>query len=61
MLAYYNHLKRNFNVRTSSELRCWAIQNQLVSMPDDDPVDDLPNDPPVDPPVKTFDPWVRRY
>ena len=61
VLAYYDHLKRNFNVRTRSELRYWAIKNHLVSMPDDDPVDDVPKGPTVDPPVKTFDPWVRWY
>ncbi len=59
--AYYSHLKRNFHVRTSTELRRWAIKNHLVSMPGDGPVDDLPKDPPVEPPVKTFDPWVRWY
>lgn len=61
MLAYYAHLKRNFHVRTPSELRRWAGKNHLVSMPDDDPVADLPDDPPVEPPVKGFDPWVRWY
>ena len=65
VLAYYNHLRRNFHVRTSSELRRWASKHHLVSKPKVGPVDDLPVvppvSPPVDPPVKGFDPWVRWY
>lgn len=65
VLAYYNHLGRNFHVRSSAELRRWAFENRLVSMPSigpvNDPPEDLPVDLPKDPPDPDFDPWVRWY
>ena len=53
VLAYYAHLDRNFDVRTSAELRHWAFENRLVPMPDDGPQEDGP--------TEGFDPWVRRF
>jgi hypothetical protein len=63
VLAYYNHLGRNFKVRTIAQLRRWAMKKQVVSMPKVDPVEpvDEPEKPPVDPPDKRFDPWARRF
>jgi DNA-binding NarL/FixJ family response regulator len=61
VLAYFAHLGRNFNVRTSAQLRHWAFKKQLIRSADDPARDDLaPDDaPPVDPPTPGFDPWVR--
>ena len=54
--AYYNHLHRNFNVRTLSELRFWANNRNLV--PDDEPEVGKPDETPPD---LGFDPWARWY
>ena len=51
VLAYYAHLGRNFNVRTSEQLRRWALKNQLVKTPPDGTEEK--------PPEPGFDPWVR--
>jgi hypothetical protein len=65
LLAYYAHLGRNFHVRSRADIRRWAIENGLVSMPHigpvNDPPEDLPVDLPKDPPDPGFDPWVRWY
>jgi len=53
VLAYFTHLGRNFNVRNSSQLRNWAGENRLVSLPDLASEDDEP--------VERFDPWARWY
>lgn len=65
VFAYYTHLGRNFKVRSSAELRRWAIENRLVTVPHggpvNDPPEDLPEYLPKDPPDPGFDPWVRWY
>ncbi len=61
--AYFAHLGRNFNVRTTAQLRHWAFKKQMIRSADDPaPEDTAPDDPtPVDPPTPGFDPWVRWY
>jgi DNA-binding CsgD family transcriptional regulator len=51
--AYFAHLRRNFHVRNSTELRHWALKNLLVRIPDVGPEQE--------PPDQGFDPWVRWY
>lgn len=53
VLAYFTHLGRNFNVRTSAQLRHWAFKKQLIRTADDPASGHSP--------TTGFDPWVRRH
>jgi DNA-binding CsgD family transcriptional regulator len=61
VLAYFAHLGRNFKVRNTSELRRWAMDKRLVSIPHVGPEEELPDNEADKEPDKGFDPWVRWY